>query len=181
MSFIHKLRASARRLLFSNGILVILHAGNFLSRKFCWLSFCSLESRLHQPYQICYFLDCLPVEHLWFKSKMVLDIDLFRTDKGGDPEKMRENQRKRFKDEKLVDFIVEKDNQWRQCKYIVLWCHCKISSYFYSTVGSEVPTGQLEQTEECVQQGDWWENEGKIQIFPYVVIIVAFKAITFPS
>lgn len=51
---------------------------------------------------------------------MVLDIDLFRTDKGGDPEKMRENQRKRFKDEKLVDFIVEKDNQWRQCKYIVL-------------------------------------------------------------
>ena len=51
---------------------------------------------------------------------MVLDIDLFRTDKGGDPEKMRENQRKRFKDEKLVDFIVEKDNQWRQCKLLFL-------------------------------------------------------------
>lgn len=48
---------------------------------------------------------------------MVLDIDLFRTDKGGDPEKMRENQRKRFKDEKLVDFIVEKDNQWRQLRF----------------------------------------------------------------
>lgn len=47
---------------------------------------------------------------------MVLDIDLFRADKGGDPEKMRENQKKRFKDVKLVDLIVEKDNQWRQCK-----------------------------------------------------------------
>ena len=47
---------------------------------------------------------------------MVLDIDLFRSDKGGDPEKMRENQRKRYKDVKLVDLIVEKDNQWRQCK-----------------------------------------------------------------
>jgi seryl-tRNA synthetase len=46
---------------------------------------------------------------------MVLDIDLFRADKGGDPEKMRENQRKRYKDVKLVDLIVEKDNQWRQC------------------------------------------------------------------
>ncbi len=33
---------------------------------------------------------------------MVLDIDLFRTDKGGDPEKMRENQRKRFKVSRLV-------------------------------------------------------------------------------
>lgn len=48
---------------------------------------------------------------------MVLDIDLFRTDKGGDPEKMRENQRKRFKDEKLVDLIVEKDNLWRQLRF----------------------------------------------------------------
>lgn len=45
---------------------------------------------------------------------MVLDVELFRTDKGGDPEKMRENQRRRFKDEKLVDMVVEKDNQWRQ-------------------------------------------------------------------
>lgn len=47
---------------------------------------------------------------------MVLDIDLFRADKGGDPEKMRENQKKRFKDVKLVDLIVEKDLQWRQRK-----------------------------------------------------------------
>ena len=45
---------------------------------------------------------------------MVFDVELFRTDKGGDPEKMRENQRRRFKDEKLVDMVVEKDNQWRQ-------------------------------------------------------------------
>lgn len=49
---------------------------------------------------------------------MVLDIDLFRADKGGDPEKMRENQRKRFKDVSMVDLIVSKDNSWRQCKSI---------------------------------------------------------------
>lgn len=48
---------------------------------------------------------------------MVLSIDLFRPDKGGDPEKMRENQRLRFKDTKLVDQIVEKDEQWRKLRY----------------------------------------------------------------
>lgn len=51
---------------------------------------------------------------------MVLDIELFRAEKGGDPEKMRENQRKRFKDVKLVDLIVEKDLQWRQRKCSVI-------------------------------------------------------------
>ncbi len=54
---------------------------------------------------------------------MVLDIELFRAEKGGDPEKMRENQRKRFKDVKLVDLIVEKDLQWRQRKYIFMAYH----------------------------------------------------------
>ena len=45
---------------------------------------------------------------------MVLDLDLFRVNKGGDPEKIRENQSKRYKDTKLVDEIVEADNKWRK-------------------------------------------------------------------
>ena len=48
---------------------------------------------------------------------MVLSIDLFRPDKGGDPEKIRENQRLRFKDTKLVDIIVEKDEEWRKLRF----------------------------------------------------------------
>ena len=48
---------------------------------------------------------------------MVLDLDLFRADKGGDPEKLRENQRKRFDDPGLVDAVIEKDTQWRKCKH----------------------------------------------------------------
>jgi seryl-tRNA synthetase len=47
---------------------------------------------------------------------MVLDLDLFRADKGGDPEKLRENQRKRFDDPGLVDAVIEADTQWRKCK-----------------------------------------------------------------
>lgn len=47
---------------------------------------------------------------------MVLDLDLFRTDKGGDPEIVRDCQRKRFKDVTLVDKLVAADTEWRKCK-----------------------------------------------------------------
>ena len=48
---------------------------------------------------------------------MTLDIDLFRPEKGGDPEKIRENQRKRFKDPSVVDRVVEADVLWRKCRF----------------------------------------------------------------
>lgn len=48
---------------------------------------------------------------------MVLDLDLFRKDKGCDPEKVRENQQKRFKDVQLVDTVIEKDKYWRQLRH----------------------------------------------------------------
>ena len=48
--------------------------------------------------------------------KMVLDLDLYRADKGGNPEKIRENQSKRYKDTTLVDQIVEADTKWRKCE-----------------------------------------------------------------
>lgn len=48
---------------------------------------------------------------------MVLDLDLFRVDKGGDPALIRETQEKRFKDPGLVDQLVKADGEWRRCKY----------------------------------------------------------------
>lgn len=48
---------------------------------------------------------------------MVLDLDLFRADKDGDPEKIRENQRKRYKDVGLVDTVVEQDLLWRRLRH----------------------------------------------------------------
>ncbi|GIX83310.1 hypothetical protein CEXT_657741 [Caerostris extrusa] len=48
---------------------------------------------------------------------MVLDIEAFRADKGGDPSKVRENQIKRFKDPALVDKVVEADNKWRKLRH----------------------------------------------------------------
>ncbi|EDX03561.1 GD22783 [Drosophila simulans] len=48
---------------------------------------------------------------------MVLDLDLFRSDKGGNPDLVRENQKKRFKDVALVETVIAKDTEWRQCRH----------------------------------------------------------------
>jgi len=44
---------------------------------------------------------------------MTLDIELFRAEKGGDPEAIRDSQRKRYKDPKVVDAVIEVDQRWR--------------------------------------------------------------------
>lgn len=49
--------------------------------------------------------------------KMVLDLDFYRADKGGNPEKIRENQSKRYKDTTLVDQVVEADAKWRKLRF----------------------------------------------------------------
>lgn len=47
----------------------------------------------------------------------MLDINLFREDRGGNPELVRESQRRRFKDEKLVDQVLQLDSEWRSARY----------------------------------------------------------------
>lgn len=53
---------------------------------------------------------------------MVLDLDLFREDKGGNPELVRETQRKRFKDPGLVDALLRSDAAWRKCESLSEQC-----------------------------------------------------------
>lgn len=48
---------------------------------------------------------------------MVLDLDLFRSDKGHDPAKVRANQELRFKDVALVEAVIEQDGEWRKCRF----------------------------------------------------------------
>ena len=40
---------------------------------------------------------------------------MFRADRGGDPEIVRESQRRRFANVEIVDEIIAKDNEWRMC------------------------------------------------------------------
>ncbi|KAG5451310.1 Serine--tRNA ligase, cytoplasmic [Clonorchis sinensis] len=48
---------------------------------------------------------------------MVLDIDLFRLEKGGDPERIRDNERKRFRGVDRVNRVVETDEKWRKARF----------------------------------------------------------------
>ncbi|CAG9865016.1 unnamed protein product [Phyllotreta striolata] len=48
---------------------------------------------------------------------MVLDLDLFRSDKGGNPDLIKEIQKKRYKDVSLVDKVIERDSTWRQLRH----------------------------------------------------------------
>ncbi|KAF8374118.1 sars-1 [Pristionchus pacificus] len=48
---------------------------------------------------------------------MVLDIDLFREEKGFDPNIVRESQKRRYKDVTLVDRVIDSDKQWRQERF----------------------------------------------------------------
>ena len=47
----------------------------------------------------------------------MLDINLFREEKGGNPELVRESQRRRHKDVSVVDKVIELDEVWRKRRY----------------------------------------------------------------
>lgn len=47
----------------------------------------------------------------------MLDINLFREEKGGNPEKIRESQSRRFANVDLVDEVIQLDQVWRQRQY----------------------------------------------------------------
>lgn len=49
---------------------------------------------------------------------MVLDLDLFRPEKGGDLTKVRENQQKRFKNVELVETVISCDQKWRELRHV---------------------------------------------------------------
>lgn len=43
-----------------------------------------------------------------------MDINFFRQDKGGNPELIRESQRRRFDSVEIVDQIIGLDSEWRK-------------------------------------------------------------------
>ena len=61
----------------------------------------------------------------------MLDIALFRIDQGGNPELIKESQKRRFKKVEDVDKVIELDTKWRAGNYPksltwtdVLFIHC---------------------------------------------------------
>jgi hypothetical protein len=56
----------------------------------------------------------------------MLDINLFRTDKGGNPDLIRESQRSRFASVELVDEAIALDKAWRESKCLLSSLPCPL-------------------------------------------------------
>ncbi|XP_050812205.1 serine--tRNA ligase, cytoplasmic isoform X4 [Gopherus flavomarginatus] len=88
---------------------------------------------------------------------MVLDLDLFRADKGGDPGRVRDTQIKRFKDPALVDALVEADGAWRRCRFRADNLN-KLKNLCSKTIGEKMkkkePVGDDESVPEHAQNLD---------------------------
>jgi seryl-tRNA synthetase len=53
---------------------------------------------------------------------MVLDINLFRAEKGGDAEVIRKSQRNRYKNVDLVDQVIDLDKKYRKGRFYAILC-----------------------------------------------------------
>ncbi|MEE6493043.1 hypothetical protein FKM82_016708 [Ascaphus truei] len=88
---------------------------------------------------------------------MVLDLDLFREDKGGNPELVRETQRKRFKDPGLVEALLTADTAWRRCRFQADNLN-KLKNLCSKTIGEKMkkkePVGDSEALPENAQNLD---------------------------
>ncbi|XP_032566744.1 serine--tRNA ligase, cytoplasmic isoform X2 [Chiroxiphia lanceolata] len=82
---------------------------------------------------------------------MVLDLDLFRADKGGDPAMVREMQRKRFKDPALVDALVRADGAWRRCRFRADNLN-KLKNLCSKTIGDKMKRKEPVGTDESVPE-----------------------------
>jgi len=80
---------------------------------------------------------------------MVLSIDLFRPERGGDPEKIRENQTKRYKDPKAVDFILAKDEEWRKLRFVGDSLN-KLKNQSSKAVGEKMKNKEPQGTDENI-------------------------------
>jgi hypothetical protein len=67
----------------------------------------------------------------------MLDINLFRADKGGNPDLIRESQRSRFASVELVDEVIALDMAWRGSKCLLSSLPCSLfpQTYCRSSAG----------------------------------------------
>ncbi|KAI3966479.1 hypothetical protein MKW92_024367, partial [Papaver armeniacum] len=85
----------------------------------------------------------------------MLDINLFREDKGGNPETIRESQRRRFTSVELVNEVIRLDKEWRRRQFELDNLRKDLNK-MNKQVGKlrnsgEDATGKIKSSEECKQ------------------------------
>jgi seryl-tRNA synthetase len=80
---------------------------------------------------------------------MVLDIGLFRKDQGGDPELVRESQRRRFKPVEDVDAVIEADEKLKKVRYEIDQCNSSVNKLNEEIKKKKM---QKENADELIQE-----------------------------
>jgi len=68
---------------------------------------------------------------------MVLDIEEFRVENGGNPEKVKANQARRFCDVEMVDRILQYDKKWREARHKADNCN-KLKNMASKAIGEKM-------------------------------------------
>ena len=84
---------------------------------------------------------------------MVLDLDLFRVDKGGDPERVKQTVTNRYKDVQAVDQVVDLDSKWRKCRHDLDRLN-KAKNSISKSYGSKMKSQKNTATAEDAAAGD---------------------------
>lgn len=89
---------------------------------------------------------------------MPLDINLFRSEKGGKPDLVRESEKKRGRDAKLVDEIIEKDEAWRKKIFEMEQLQKQINDVS-KEVGQRKKADKTDKCEDLVQKSSNLKQE----------------------
>lgn len=73
-----------------------------------------------------------------------------KIEKGGDPERIRESQRRRYADVTLVDKVVEFDKKWRS-RMLYFGSFRNLKGVWSSSIQS----GTIKEGIQCSQQRNW--------------------------
>ena len=83
---------------------------------------------------------------------MVLDINSLIVEKGGDPELIRESQRRRFADVTLVDKVIELQSQWRSARYALDQMNARLKSAS-KEIGGLMKAGKKDEANQLRTEG----------------------------
>ena len=81
-------------------------------------------------------------------------------EKGGDPERVRESQRRRFADVGLVDQVIEHDKRWRNRNPL-----SERTQFLHFCLCSSVQDGTAEEGIQCTEQTDRPNAQSKEQAY----------------
>ncbi|KAI0983365.1 hypothetical protein GJ496_000231, partial [Pomphorhynchus laevis] len=105
----------------------------------------------------------LPANNNVIKVGMVLDVDFFRKDKGGDPDLIRLSQKQRYKNQNLVDEVLHNDSEWRAVRFKVDQWN-KFKNLCGKAISDKIKADKKQRNQQVTAQEQQGQKDIKISI-----------------